>query len=311
MKKSFIIIVCITALLLSGCGASETESGGEGLEIITTVFPAYDFARHIAGDRARVTLLIPPGSESHSFEPTAQDMIRIQNGLLICNGGESEAWVGEMIEGEDLAISPLYMMDCVEPLEEEVREGMQAREPEEEAHEEEFDEHVWTSPVNAARICTAICERLSGLDPENAGYYRQNCAEYCEALYALDAAFREAAENAAYKTLIFADRFPVRYFVEEYGFDYYAAFPGCADDAEPSAKTVAFLIDKVREEHIPAVFYIEFSNEKMADVICEDTGCKKLLFHSCHNVTAQELEEGVGYLELMEGNLLNLKEALG
>lgn len=322
MKKAFITIIFITimALLLSGCGASKAESGGEGLEIIATVFPAYDFARHIAGDRASVTLLVPPGSETHSFEPTAQDIIRIQSGLLICNGGESEAWVEEMIAGGDLAISPLYMMDCVETLEEEVREGMQttgyvheheAEDEDEHEHEEEFDEHVWTSPVNAALICTAICEKLSELDPENADYFRANCSEYCEALYALDEAFREAAENAAYKTLIFADRFPVRYFVEEYGFDYYAAFPGCADDAEPSARTVAFLIDKVREEKVPAVFYIEFSNEKMADVICEDTGCKKLLFHSCHNVTAQELEEGVGYLELMEGNLLNLKEALG
>lgn len=314
--RKILVLAAITALLLCGCGAPAADGGEGGLEIITTVFPAYDFARHIAGDRASVTLLVPPGSESHSFEPSARDIIRIQNGLLICNGGESEAWVKEMIEGEALAISPLYMMDCVETLEEEVREGMQVSghahaQEEEHGHEEEYDEHVWTSPVNAARICTAICEKLSGLDPENAEYYRQNCAEYCKALYALDEGFRAVVESAERRTMIFADRFPVRYFVEEYGLDYYAAFPGCADDAEPSAKTVAFLIDKVREENIPAVFYIEFSNEKMADVVCEDTGCKKLLFHSCHNVTAKELEDGVSYLELMEGNLLNLKEALG
>ena len=118
-------------------------------------------------------------------------------------------------------------------------------------------------------------------------------------------------DHSVRRTLIFADRFPVRYFVEEYGLDYFAAFPGCADDAEPSAKTVAFLIDRVREENVPAVFYIEFSNEKMANIICEDTGCKKLLFHSCHNVTARQLQNGVSYLELMRGNVESLKEALG
>ena len=118
-------------------------------------------------------------------------------------------------------------------------------------------------------------------------------------------------KNGKFDTLIFADRFPVRYFVEEYGLDYYAAFPGCADDTEPSARTVAFLIDKVRDEDIPAVLFIEFSNEKMADVICEDTGCEKLLFHSCHNVSADQLKAGTSYLELMRGNLESLKEALG
>ena len=130
-------------------------------------------------------------------------------------------------------------------------------------------------------------------------------------LQELDAAFRKTVENGKFDTLIFADRFPVRYFVEEYGLDYYAAFPGCADDTEPSAKTVAFLIDKVREEGIPAVMFIEFSNEKMADVICEDTGCEKLLFHSCHSVSAEQLKNGVSYLELMWANVESLKEALG
>ena len=128
---------------------------------------------------------------------------------------------------------------------------------------------------------------------------------------ALDADFRSVIANAKRHTLIFADRFPVRYFVEEYGLDYFAAFPGCADDAEPSARTVAFLIDRVREEQAPAVLYIEFSNQKMADIVCEDTGCKKLLFNSCHNVTADQLRGGVTYLELMRGNLETVKEALG
>ena len=320
MKRSliFLVILCLS-LSLCACGEAPAESGGEGLNIVCTVFPAYDFAGEIAGEKANVVLLVPPGSEAHSFEPTPQDIIRIENcDLLLCNGGESEAWLEELLEGRENDIPTLTMMDCVETLEEESKEGMQGvshdhehEGHEEHEHEEEYDEHVWTSPVNAELIVSALCERLCEIDPENSGFYRANGERYVSALRELDAAFRHTVENGKSDTLIFADRFPVRYFVEEYGLDYYAAFPGCADDTEPSAKTVAFLIDKVRDEDIPAVMFIEFSNEKMADVICEDTGCEKLLFHSCHNVSAQQLKEGVSYLELMWGNVESLKEALG
>lgn len=323
MKKSLIIFVILClSFSLCACGEGPAESGREGLDIVCTLFPAYDFAREIAGEKANVTLLVPPGSEAHSFEPTPQDIIRIENcDLLICNGGESEAWLEEILAGREKDIPSLVMMDCVDALEEETKEGMQGvshdheheehEEHEEHGHEEEYDEHVWTSPVNASLIVSALCERLCAIDPENSGFYRENTGRYQAELQKLDAAFRETVKNGKFDTLIFADRFPVRYFVEEYGLDYYAAFPGCADDTEPSAKTVAFLIDKVRDEDIPAVLFIEFSNEKMADVICEDTGCEKLLFHSCHNVSADQLKAGTSYLELMRGNLESLKEALG
>lgn len=318
MKKSLRLLFIIYLILsLCACGEAPAESGGEGLNIVCTVFPAYDFAREIAGEKANVVLLVPPGSEAHSFEPTPQDVIRIENcDLLLCNGGESEAWLEEILEGRENDILTLAMMDCVETLEEETKEGMQTtehshEEHEEHGHEEEYDEHVWTSPVNAELIVSALCERLCEIDPENGSFYRANWKNYVSALQELDAAFRKTVENGKFDTLIFADRFPVRYFVEEYGLDYYAAFPGCADDTEPSARTVAFLIDKVREEGIPAVMFIEFSNEKMADVICEDTGCEKLLFHSCHSVSAEQLKNGVSYLELMWANVESLKEALG
>ena len=323
MKKSLRLLFIIYLILgLCACGEAPAESGGEGLNIVCTVFPAYDFAREIAGEKANVVLLVPPGSEAHSFEPTPQDIIRIENcDLLICNGGESEVWLEEILAGREKDIPSLVMMDCVDALEEETKEGMQGvshdheheehEEHEEHGHEEEYDEHVWTSPVNASLIVSALCERLCAIDPENGGFYRENTGRYQAELQKLDAAFRETVKNGKFDTLIFADRFPVRYFVEEYGLDYYAAFPGCADDTEPSARTVAFLIDKVREEGIPAVMFIEFSNEKMADVICEDTGCEKLLFHSCHSVSAEQLKNGVSYLELMWANVESLKEALG
>lgn len=314
MKKPLLFIYIAAVMLLSAaCGSGPAESGNGEIQIVTTVFPAYDFARQVAGERATVTLLVPPGAEIHSFEPTAKDVLRIQNSdLFVCAGGESEAWVEELLEGQDEEIETLIMLDCVDALEEEIKEGMQETHEEEEDGEEgqEYDEHVWTSPVNAQRICRAIADRLSALDPDGAQTYAENCESYCEELTALDAEFRAIVAEGERRTVIFADRFPVRYFVEEYGLEYFAAFPGCAEDTEPSARTVAFLIDRVREERIPAVFTIEFSNEKMADVICEDTGCKKLLFHSCHSVTPEQLSAGVSCVQLMRGNAEALREAL-
>ena len=313
MKRLFVLLLILAlALPLCACGARAEEAESGRLSIVTTVFPAYDFARQVAGEQADVTLLVPPGAEVHSFEPTAQDMRRIQScDLLICNGGESEAWLETLLAGQEKEIPTLVMLACVDALEEELKEGMQ--ETEEEAGEDgtEYDEHVWTSPVNAQKICRAVAEALSSRDEEHRALYQANCEAYCGKLAGLDAAFRRVVEQGRHSTVIFADRFPVRYFVEEYGLEYFAAFPGCAEDTEPAAGTVAFLIDRVREEQLPAVFYIEFSNEKMADVICEDTGCKKLLFHSCHNVTADQLKSGIGYCELMQGNVESLREALG
>lgn len=330
MKKTISLLLLSTLLLaLAACGAAPAvQEEPKELDIVTTVFPAYDFARQIAGERADVALLVPPGAESHSFEPTARDSIRIREcDLFFCNGGESEAWVEELLA--DVDVETLVMLDCVDALEEEVKEGMQAGREEhghdhadhdhEDEHEDhdhedegpEYDEHVWTSPVNAIAICESLCARLCAIDPAGADTYRANLERYSARLGALDAAFRLTVAQGRLRTVVFADRFPVRYFVEEYGLDYFAAFPGCADDTEPSARTVAFLIDRVREEQIPAVFYIEFSNEKMADVICEDTGCRKLLFHSCHNASAADLEAGTTYLDLMWANVYALKEALG
>ncbi len=315
VKKVLCITIAVCLLLtLCGCGAEPARRGSGPLQIVTTVFPACDFAHVIAGERASVTLIVPPGAEAHSFEPTPRDLLLIRDcDLFICNGGESEAWVEELLEGGERERETLVMLECVDALEEERTEGMQEI-PEKHGDGEEegpeYDEHVWTSPVNAQRICRAIAGRLAALDPAHAAEYETNCETYCGELAALDAAFRGITDGAARRTVVFADRFPARYFVEEYGLRYFAAFPGCAEDTEPAAGTVAFLIDRVREEELPAVFYIEFSNQKMADVICEDTGCRKLLFHTCHNVTAAQFREGVSYLELMRGNLDSLREAL-
>ena len=316
MKKILSLLAAAALLLsLAGCGAPPEDGGKMNKDrpcVVTTLFPAYDFARELAGGRCEVILLVPPGAEAHSYEPTPQDIVRIENcDLLVCNGGESEAWLDELLEGSSGGFRLVRMLDCVEALEEEHKDGMQTVHGEEEEDGPEYDEHVWTSPVNAKKICLAICAELCAIDPEGAEEYSSRCAAYCAELDELDAAFRETVAAGRFKCLVFADRFPVRYFVEEYGLDYYAAFPGCADDTEPSARTVAFLIDRVRETGIGAVMYIEYSDERMADVICEDTGCRKLLFHSCHTVSADDLANGATYLSLMWANNDSLREALG
>lgn len=313
MKRlsAMLLAVC---LLLCGCNAQpEPEHDPSKLQIVCTSFPAYDFAREIAGDKAEFTLLIKPGAEVHSYEPTPKDMIRIQQSdLFICNGGESEAWVESLVTPE---LNIIYMMDCVDIVEES-SEGIYAADHDhdhdhEHEQEVELDEHVWTSPLNAIKICEAISNELCRLDSKNAEAYKTNFTAYKAQLLSLDREFRQVVRDSGKNTLVFADRFPMRYFALEYGLDCYAAFPGCSSETEPSAKTVAYLIDRVREDNIPAVLYMEFSNQKMADVICEDTGCKKLPFYSAHSVSAQQFEDGVTYLDLMRIDLNSLKEALG
>ncbi len=304
MKRLIAILLCL-CLMLCGCTAQPEKPHDETkLQIVCTSFPAYDFAREIAGDRAELTLLIKPGSEVHSYEPTPKDMIRIQESdLFICNGGESEQWAKTLITPE---LNTIHMMDCVDTVEESA-DGIYNAED----GEPELDEHVWTSPLNAIKISEEICNALCKLDTDNAEAYKTNFAAYKAQLMALDRGFRQVIKNSGKHTLVFADRFPMRYFALEYGLDCYAAFPGCSSETEPSAKTVAYLIDRVREDKIPAVLYMEFSNQKMADVICEDTGCKKLPFYSAHSVSAEQFEQGVSYLDLMRINLNSLKEALG
>lgn len=304
MKRLIAALLCL-CLVLCGCTAQPEKPHDETkLQIVCTSFPAYDFAREIADDRAELTLLIKPGSEVHSYEPTPKDMIRIQESdLFICNGGESEQWAKTLITPE---LNTIYMMDCVDTVEESA-DGIYNAED----GEPELDEHVWTSPLNAIKISEEICNVLCKLDTDNAEAYKTNFTAYKAQLMALDREFRQVIKNSGKHTLVFADRFPMRYFALEYGLDCYAAFPGCSSETEPSAKTVAYLIDRVREDKIPAVLYMEFSNQKMADVICEDTGCKKLPFYSAHSVSAEQFEQGVSYLDLMRINLNSLKEALG
>jgi zinc transport system substrate-binding protein len=256
-------------------------------------------------------MLLPPGSESHSFEPSPRDIITIQNSdIFIYAGGESDNWIDRILDSmntDNMMI--LAMIDTVEAVEEEIVEGMEEDEDEDE-DEVAYDEHVWTSPQNVIMIVQAITDLLCEADPANAGFFRQNAAAYIREVELLDIAFAEVVSGSKRKTIIFADRFPFRYFADAYGLNYFAAFPGCSTETEPSAATVAFLINKVRSEEIPVVFHIELSNERMANTISGETGAKKLLLHSSHNITKRDFDSGLGYLEIMKDNIANLREAL-
>ncbi|MDR0531960.1 MAG: metal ABC transporter substrate-binding protein [Oscillospiraceae bacterium] len=314
MKKMISLLTAALLLALAGCGQPKpAESGGGNLSVVATIFPPYDFTRAIAGEKAELTMLLPPGAESHSFEPTPQDIIRIQNcDVFLYVGGESDAWVSDVLSSMDTSkMKIVTLMDCVEVVEEELVEGMQDEEEAEAPESEpEYDEHVWTSPRNAKRIVQKISGALCEVDAANAGEYQANTAAYLARLDELDGKFQTLVDGAKRKTLVFGDRFPFRYFADAYGLNYFAAFPGCSTETEASAATVKFLIDKIRAEKIPVVFHIELSNEKMANAIAEQTGAKVLLLHACHNISKADFEAGKTYLDLMNGNLEACKEAL-
>jgi zinc transport system substrate-binding protein len=315
MKRVFLLL--ITFVALTGIIACKQNKNAvirnlDGkINVTTTNFPPYDFVRQIAGDKVNLTMLLPPGAESHSFEPSPRDIITIQNSdIFIYAGGESDSWIDRILESMNTTnMEILAMIDMVEAVEEEIVEGMEEDDDEDE-EEGAYDEHVWTYPQNAILIVQAITNVLCESDSANAVFFRQNAAAYINELELLDAAFAEVVSDAKRKTIVFADRFPFRYFADAYGLTYFAAFPGCSTETEPSAATVAFLINKVRAEQIPIVFHIELSNERMADTISGETGTKKLLLHSCHNITKRDFDSGLDYLEIMKTNIKNLREAL-
>ena len=342
----------ILGMMLTGCGMSgqQTEQNGgkeqntvenEKISVVATIFPQYDFVRQIAGENVELKMLLKPGEETHSYEPTPQDIIAIQNSdLFIYVGGENDAWVEDILESmPDNGRKTLKLVDCVDTVEEEHVEGMKEErghdhdeddaeheehevehEEDEADHEEhgqeethsvhEIDEHVWTSPKNAVKIVDNITELLCSADADNADAYKQDAETYIHKLEDLDAQFRQAVEESDRDTILFGDRFPFRYFADEYGLRYYAAFPGCASDTEPSAATMAFLINKVKEEKIPVVLKMELSSDHISRAIAEATGTEVKVFYSCHNISAEQFQNGETYLSLMEKNVETLREAL-
>lgn len=297
--KKFAIPVIIICLFFAASALAES-----GLNIVCTNFPCYDFARAVAGDLAQVHMLIKPGTEVHSYEPTPADVMAIaQCDLFIYIGGESDAWVRDILAtfGED-APADLQMIKTIAHAETEEHDHS--------GHAHAYDEHIWTSPMNAIEMVSHISEALAQLDAPNAAAYTASAESYISEIRNIDAQIREIVNSAARHEMIFADRFPFIHFANEYGLSYMAAFPTCSAEGEPSAKTIADLIMKITREKIPVVYTIEMSNGKVANTLCEETGVKALTFHSAQTLTEADFAAGESYVSLMQKNIEALREGL-
>lgn len=309
----------LLAFSASGCSSEKAAQSGSGgiateekkLGIVTTLFPQYDFARQIAGDKAEIIMLMPAGVESHNYEPTPEDIIKINGSdLFIYTGQYMEPWAQSIIDG--ITIKEVYILDASANIQLDKAEEHEHEEADghEEEHEHEFDPHVWTDPQNAKIMVDNIAAALCRIDPGNKDYYDKNAADYKAKLDELDREFREIVQNGSRKEIIFGGRFAFHYFTKRYGLQYESAYDTCSTEAEPSVKVVAELINKIKEEKIPVIYYEELTTPKVAQSISSETGAKMLLLHSCHNVSKEEFDSGATYLSLMKQNAKNLKEGL-
>ena len=365
VTKRFISIMAASVLLvgsLTACGSGTTASGNEAqtdgaiqagnadgtgisgtdgkLSIVTTIFPEYDWVKNVMGDRAGeadITLLLDNGVDLHSFQPTADDIMKISNcDVFIYVGGESDEWVddalAEAVNKDQVVINLLESLgDSVKA--EEIVEGMQAEEEDDEAgegaessesedgedaegeeeEEIEYDEHVWLSLRNAETLCGVIADGLSEADPGNADTYKANADSYAAQLKDLDAQYQKTVDEASVKTLLFGDRFPFRYMTDDYGLSYYAAFVGCSAETEASFETIVFLADKTDELKLGSIMTIENSDGKIAETIRDNTAGKDqniLTLDSMQGTTSKDIAAGASYISIMSSNLEVLHEAL-
>ena len=332
MKKITALLLALFVLVgaLAGCGKQNDTNKTDKLSIVTTIFPEYDWVREILGDKAdnaEITMLMDNGVDLHSYQPTADDIVKISDcDLFIYVGGESDGWVEDALR--NAANRNMKVINLLEILgdsvkTEEIVEGMQEEHEHEDAHahddaeehehEEEADEHVWLSLKNAKMLVRVISKALQELDPDNKDIYAANADAYVKKLSALDAEYQAAVDAASNKTILFGDRFPFRYLVDDYGLRYYAAFVGCSAETEAGFETISFLAKRVDEWKLPCVLTIEGAQHKIAETIVRNTTAKNqkvLTMDSMQSTTTQDVKNGTTYLSVMEKNLSVLKEAL-
>lgn len=323
MKKLFtgILSVIVLMTLFASCtinpSFTEDETGEnhntDSLTVVTTIFPIYDWVRNITGSDKNVIYLDENGIDLHSFEPTANSIITLsQADIFICIGGISDEWVDNAVNSaanKDLKV--LRLMKITGVLEEETVEGMEVDHAHNETDIAEYDEHVWLSLKKAQKAVNQIADTLCELDGANSEKYKSNARAYIEKLKALDAKYESAIACASKNTLLFADRFPFRYMVEDYSLEYYAAFPGCSAESEASFETMAFLIEKTKELELDRIIVLEGSDRKIASAVSAATGAQIVMLNSCQSVTQENTADGYTYLSIMESNLQVITEALG
>lgn len=310
MKKLLSALLCLLlCLTFISCTQKSGENDGK-ISIVVTAFPHYDFVRQLTDgvENVEVKMLISPGSEVHGYEPTPSDILSVSDcDMFVYTGGESDTWVKEILKStsNEHLVSVSFMKACeIDEVEEEHEENGAHH------HEDEADEHVWTSPKNAIVIASCLADTLCEIDKDNKAIYEKNKENFIASLEEIDEEFAKIKKDAKRNKIIVADRFPFYYLAKEYGFEYSAAYSGCASSTEPVANVVANLAKTVKEEEIPYVFTIEFSNQKIAKNVIDGSNAKILTLHSCHNVSADDFEEGVTYCDLMRRNAENLRKAL-
>ena len=329
MIKKITSILIAMVLMFTGVGVwsttvvwAESSSSGSGnkLKIVATIFPEYDWTREIIGDRLKdvdLTLLLDNGTDLHSFQPAVKDIMKVSScDLLIYVGGESDQWIEDALKSAaNPDMKTINLMETLKDFikEEETVEGMQEKHHSHEEDEKEYDEHVWTSLRNASAAAEVIADTLAELDPENSDIYKENLRSYQGELSSLDNEYQKTVDQSTHKTLLFADRFPFRYLVDDYGISYYAAFSGCSAESEASFKTITFLAKKVDELGLKEVFTIEKSDDRIAETVIENTRDKDqkvAVLNSMQSITSEEIADGTTYLSIMEDNLKVLKAAL-
>lgn len=296
------------------------------IKIITTMFPTYDFSRSIIGDKGEVTMLIKPGLESHSYEPSPKDIININSSnLFIYTGENMETWAKVIIDSLDnKELTILDVSKDINLLEtshnhehdenideyNEMGDKIDNEEHEEHEHNFQYDPHIWTDPINCTIIVNNILSEIVKLDETNKDYYEKNAYELIDKLYNLDLRIKEIVKNGKRNELVFGTRFALLYFTNRYNLTYKAAYDTCSTEVEPSVKQIIELTNEIKNKQIPVIYYEELTEPKVARSIAKDTNTEMLLFHSCHNVTKDEFEKGVTYFDLMEQNLINLTKGL-
>lgn len=307
-------IIYITTLLLiaaglTACSDSKKQDEEDKLSIVTTLFPDYDFAKQIVGDKANVTLLLDPGVEAHDYDPSPSDIITINKAdLFIYTGDSMEHWVSNITDS--LEKDSVTIVDASTNITL-VKSSKTAQENEAMQMTLEYDPHIWTSPKNALIMINTILDAIVKKDPDNREYYQQNAEAYASEIRKLDTEFREIAEKAKYNTIYFGGRFALIYFVQEYGLAYMSAFDSCSSETEPSAKLITNIIEAMKKSGATVVYYEELADPKSAQAIAEEIEGTTLLLHSCHNVSAEDMKNGVTYVSLMKQNAENLKIGLG
>lgn len=298
MKKLLIILLIIAMLPLSGCGCTSDKS--DKIQVVATLFPQYDFARQIGGDKVEVTLLLPPGTESHHYEPSPSDMVAIaESQLFIYTGDMMEGWAGDIASSVGDSVTIL-----------DVSKGIKLSASDHDGHDHALDPHIWLNFDNAIKMCENITEELVKISPEDEEYFRANAESYIQELTALDEEYKALFATAPSKDFVFGGRFALGYLVDKYSIPHKSAYASCSANDEPSPQVIAKLSDYVRENDIKVVYCEEFSDPKVAREIAKANNAEVLVLHSAHNTSKEEREKNVTFISIMEQNLENLRKGL-